>query len=183
MIRTTWLITLCVLCSSASAFAQEPQLPGAEKEHQLLSKFAGEWEVQSEGTLGPGQPQMKCEGTMKGRMLGEFWIVIEVDNSMAGTRVQAVQTIGYDSSKKKYVGTWVDSMLNYMWKYEGSVDQAGKTLTLDADGPSYLTEGKSAKFRDSYEFKSDDHIVASTSMRGEDGKWVTFMTGEMKRKK
>ena len=95
----------------------------------------------------------------------------------------AVQMIGYDSEKKKYVGTWVDSMMNHMWRYEGSVDDSGKTLTLEAEGPNFMAAGKTTKFRDAYEFKSKDHIVATSSMLTDDGKWVTFMTGQVRRVK
>ena len=95
----------------------------------------------------------------------------------------AVQTIGYDEAKKKYVGTWVDSMMNHLWRYEGSVDDSGKILTLEADGPNFMAAGKTTKFRDAYEFKSTDHIVATSSMRTDDGKWVTFMTGQVRRVK
>jgi hypothetical protein len=33
------------------------------------------------------------------------------------------------------------------------------------------------------EFKSDDHRTFSSSMLGEDGKWVTMARGEARRKK
>ena len=97
--------------------------------------------------------------------------------------MDAIQTIGNDSKSKKYVCTWVDSMMNHMWKYEGTVDPTGKILTLEADGPNFLAEGKETRFRDAYEFKSPDHIVATSSMLGDDGKWFTFMTGNVRRLK
>src|SRR5690606_19546068 len=100
-----------------------------------------------------------------------------------GQPMNAVQTIGYDPEKKKYIGTWVDSMMHHMWKYEGEVDASGKKLTLEADGPNYLEPGKTSKFRDIYEFKSDDEIATSSQMQGPDGQWITFMTGTAKRKK
>jgi hypothetical protein len=124
-------------------------------------------------------------------MLGEFWVVSEYRGDWVvsenrgetgGTSMTAIQTIGYDPEKKKYVGTWVDSMTTFIWKYEGTVDESGKTLTLEAEGPNFMAAGKLAKFRDAYEFKSKDHIVATSSMQGEDGKWVTFMTGNLRRK-
>ncbi|MCC6509458.1 MAG: DUF1579 domain-containing protein [Pirellulaceae bacterium] len=169
------------LCLSSLATAQGPEFPGPEKEHALLKQFAGQWTTQSEGKMGPDSPPMQCKGTMSSRMLGGFWVVNELRGDMAGQPMTAIQTIGYDPAKKKYVGTWVDNMMNHMWKYEGSVDAAGKTLTLEADGPNYMAAGKMTKFRDAYEFKSADHIRATSSMLGEDGKWVTFMTGDMRR--
>lgn len=183
MSRTIIASAALIFSFAISAAAQEAQLPGPEKEHQWLKKFVGEWESQSEAVAGPGQPPLECTGAMSSRMLGEFWVVSNVTGEMAGTTITAVQTIGYDPAKKKYVGTWVDSMMNHLWRYEGTVDESGKILTLEAEGPNFIAAGKTAKFRDSYEFKSPDHIVATSSMLTEDGKWVTFMTGNMRRKK
>jgi hypothetical protein len=45
-----------------------------------------------------------------------------------------------------------------------------------------MAQDKLTRFRDSYEFKSPDHIVATSAMQGEDGAWIVFMTGEMLRK-
>jgi len=178
------ILTACVLLTACSATHGQdvPAFPGAEKEHEWLKQFVGEWESETEATMGPGQPVMKGKGTMKSRMLGDLWIVSDVTADMGGT-MNAVQTIGYDAEKKRYVGTWVDSMMNYMWKYEGTVDETGKKLILEAEGPNFMTGGTLTKFRDAYEFKSPDHIVATSSMQGEDGKWVTFMTGQIRRVK
>ncbi len=177
------LVASVVLTSVGSLAAEDlPNFPVPQKEHQWLEQFVGEWESESESAAEPGKPAMKCKGTMSSRMLGGFWVVSESQTNMMGTAVTAIQTIGYDPQKKKYVGTWVDSMMNHMWRYEGSVDSTGKTLTLEAEGPNFLDAGKTAKFRDSYEFKSKDHIVVTSSMLDENGKWVTFMTGQARRK-
>jgi hypothetical protein len=168
----------------AGVSAQEvPIFPQPTKEHQWLQQFVGEWDTTAEGKMGPDQPAITCKGTAKSRMLGGFWLLTESDNEMMGVKINALQTIGYDSTKKKYIGTWVDSMLNHLWEYEGSVDATGKKLTLEAEGPNMLSPGKTAKFRDEYEFKSPDHIEATSSMQGEDGKWVQFMVGQLRRKK
>ena len=164
--------------------AQEaPEFPKPTKEHRWLHQFVGEWESDAEASMGPGQPPMKCQGTIDAKMLGGFWLVSESKTVMMGTPIQAVQTIGYDPAKGKYIGAWVDSVTSYMWTYEGTVDRTGKTLTLEAEGPNLMLEGKLAKFRDEYEFKSKDHIVARSSMQGDDGKWMTFMTSDIRRKK
>jgi hypothetical protein len=183
--KTNFTISiLIVLISAAVVRGQEPpNFPPPVKEHEWLKQFAGEWETESKSEALPGQPAMECKGTMSSRMLGAYWAISEYKTDIAGTQVHGVQTIGYDPESKKYVGTWVDSMMNHMWRYKGEVDSSGKTLTLEAEGPDFLTSGKTALFRDAYEFKSDDHIVATSSMQGEDGKWVTFITGNMRRKK
>jgi hypothetical protein len=169
---------------AVAAAATQPPEPGAPaKEHEFLQKFVGEWESESESTMAPGQPPTKCTGSIKGRMLGGYWLISEAQMDMPGVSVNALQTIGYDTDKKKYIGTWVDTMFNHLWKYEGSVNAAGTTLTLDAEGPDFAGTGKTMKYRDVYEFKSADHIFALSQMQGEDGKWITFMTGNCRRKK
>lgn len=182
--KPTVFAFLVAMSMHALAQAQEPpNMPGPQKEHQWLKHFVGEWESESEGTMGPGQPTMKCKGTMKSRMIGEFWVVSELKNEVSGMTVIGLQTIGFDPASKKYVGTWVDSMMNHLWKYEGTVDASGKVLTLMAEGPNFTTPGKTSKFRDVYTIVSKDEIDARSEMQGDDGKWTTFMTGKVRRKK
>jgi len=164
------------------AFAQDqPEFPGPEKEHQWLKKFVGDWSTSSKAVMAPDAAPMECTGTIQSRMLGEFWVVNDMQSAVQGDPMRGVQTIGFDPAKKKYVGTWVDSMTSHMWIYEGTVDKAGKKITLEADGPNFMADGKMTKFRDAYEFKTPDHIIITSSMLGEDGKWITFMSGDAKR--
>lgn len=168
----------------ARSVAQEaPPVAEPTREHQWLHQFVGEWEVESELNTGPDQPAMTSKGTIRARKLGEFWVISEMNADIMGTHITALQTLGYDAKTKKFIGTWVDSILDLMWKYEGTVDPDQKTLTMEAEGPNMMAEGKTTRFRDAYEFKSKDHIVMTSSMLGEDGKWVTFMTGNAVRKK
>lgn len=180
---TAAFIAACFLAFAGSQLvAQEfPEMPGPEKEHQWLQQFVGEWDSVAKASMGPDQPDMESKGTMSSHMLGDRWIVNKISGDMMGTQVLGLQTIGYDPTAKKYVGTWVDSMSNHMWKYEGTVDESGKKITLEAEGPNFMAEDRMTMFRDAYEFKSADHIVATSSMQDEEGNWVTFMTGDMHR--
>ena len=171
-----------IICSALSA-QEPPKAAGPEKEHQWLQQFVGDWVAESKGTAGPDQPEMESKGKMKTRSIGGMWVINEINAEMTGVTMTGVQIIGYDPARKKYVGTWIDSMTNYMWTYEGTVDATGKKITLEADGPNFITAGKTTKFRDEYEFKTADQIIATSSMLGEDGKWVTFMSGTMTRDK
>ena len=91
-------------------------------------------------------------------------------------------TLGYDQDKKKFVGTWVDSMSSHLWKYEGTLDGSRKTLTLETEGPCPMAPEKRSKFRETIELKSKDHKVFSASIQDENGNWVPMMTCNSRRK-
>lgn len=167
----------------SSAQAQEPEFPQPEAEHLWLKQFAGEWTSSSKSTPIGEQPAMESSGKMSSKMLGGFWIINKMDAEVGGMKFKAIQTIGYDTKKKKYVGTWVDSMMNYMWHYEGTVDKTGKKIQLVAEGPNMIGGTGKALYRDSYEFKSADRIIATTEVQDDTGQWIIFLTGELVRGK
>jgi len=183
MSKRFFLSLFVVLCLASLTISQETPAPSsAEPEHKFLHQFVGEWDAKSEGTTGPGQPPIECTGEIRSRMLGELWVVSDASTEIGmGIRIEAVQTIGYDPKTKKYVGTWVDSVMNHMWKYEGTVE--GKTLTLEAEGPNFEDPNQTAKYRDVYEFKSKDQYTQTSQLQDSSGKWTTFMTGTVTRKK
>lgn len=179
-------IAFCVASLIAPAFlfaAEPPAMPEPTKEHQWLQQFVGEWEGESEAMVEPGKPPMKAKGTETARAIGGFWVVSEGKAEMMGMPFTFVMILGYDADKKKYIGTWVDNMSSHQWKYEGTVDEAGKKLTFETEGPSPSAPGKTVKWREVMELKSKDHRVSSTSILGDDGKWITIVTGESRRKK
>lgn len=160
------------------AVAQDvPGLPQPAIEHELLQRFAGKWSVDQEANMGPGQPVMKGKGSIESRMLGKFWVINEFTSGMGGVNVTGIQTVGFDQKRGKYVGTWVDSMTDTLWQYTGTVDDSGRVLTLEAEGPNLWAQGEMTLYRDIYEFKSDDEILVSSKILTGDDEWVTFMTG------
>lgn len=178
----TALLPVCVILTATAVSAQEAPSPGSpQKEHQWLHQLVGHWETTSEAVMGSGKPPVKGTGTIHSKSLGGFWVISEMETSIQGTSIRAVQTLGYDAKRKKYIGTWVDSMINYLWTYEGSVNETGRILTLEATGPDFTGGGKPVLFRDTYEFKSKDLIALTSAMQTQDGKWVTFMTGTARR--
>lgn len=183
MKRYTLFLALFTLVSAQFAAAQQPpEMPRPTPAHEWLQQLVGEWETKSECTMFPDQPAMECSGTINTTKLGGFWVVSRWDGDAMGTPMKGLQTIGYDPRAKKYVGTWIDSMTDHIWKYEGNVDKAGTTLTLEAEGPDFMRPDNTTLYRDVYEFKSPDEIAVSTLMRDESGNWVTFMSGTSTRK-
>jgi hypothetical protein len=73
--------------------------------------------------------------------------------------------------------------MTYLWIYSGSLDAAGKVLTLDAEGPDFSGGPNMVKYQDIIEFVSDDHRTLKSQLLGPDGKWNHFMTAHYRRKK
>lgn len=153
-----------------------------QKEHEWLHKFVGEWTSEAERVMGPDQPPAKFTGTESVRSLGGVWVMCEGQGEMpGGGAATTILTLGYDPVRKRYVGTFLGSMMTHLWLYDGSLDPAGKVLTLDTEGPNCAVEGTMAKYKDVIEFQSDDHRVLTSHMRGEDGTWHGFMTAHYRR--
>lgn len=160
-------------------------MPGPEKEHGWLEQLVGEWTTETDMSAMPGQPPTteKCKGTESVRSLGGFWTISEFKGTMPGGEpMSGVMTLGYDAQKKKYIGTWVDSSNSHMWHYLGTMDAAGKVLTLEAEGPDMTTPGKTAKYRDVIELKSKTERTLTSSFQGPDGKWTQMMIATVRRK-
>jgi hypothetical protein len=146
-----------------------------QKEHQWLQKLVGEWTCEGEATMEPGKPPAQWKAFESVRSLAG-----EMPGGGAST---TLMTLGYDPQKKRYVGTFIGSMMTNLWVYDGALDAAGRVLTLDTEGPDFTAEGKMTKYKDMIEFKSDDHRVLTSNMLGDDGKWHGVMTAHYRRKK
>ena len=177
---TTMKTLLALLGCSALGAAQEAASPKPSTEHAWLQPLEGEWSGAGEGLAAPDQPPVKTKGAATGRSLGGFWILLECRGDVAGAPFTGLLTLGYDAAKKKYVGSWVDSMTATQWRYEGSLDEAGKLLTLETEGLSPLT-GKLEKFRETIERKDKDAWILRSSIQA-DGKWVEFLKMSYTRK-
>ncbi len=155
-----------------------------QKEHEWLQKLAGEWTYEAEAIMGAGQPPSKSKGSESVRPLGDLWVVAEGEGEMpGGGPATTMMTLGYDPQTKRYVGTWVGSMMTYLWIYDGEMDAGGRVLTLNAEGPSMSDDGKMAKYQDVIEIKSDDHRTLTARVLRDDGTWNEFMTTHYRRKR
>jgi Protein of unknown function (DUF1579) len=153
-----------------------------QQEHHWLDRLVGEWTYEGEASMGPDQPPAKNRGVEVVRSLGGLWTIGEGEGEMPeGGTARTVMTLGYDPKAGRFVGTFIASMITHLWIYSGSLDESGKVLALDAEGPSFTGEG-TAKYRDSIEFLDDDHRVLTSHALGEDGRWHLFMTAHYRRK-
>ena len=133
--------------------------------------------------MAPDKPPEKFFGTEAVRALGEAWIIAEGTGEAPGGGIgQTIMSLGRDAATGRFVGTFISSMMAYLWVYNGSLDAAEKKLTLDAEGPNFDQTGL-AKYQDIIEFVSDDHRTMTSQIQTADGGWMQFMSGHYRRKR
>lgn len=162
--------------------AEMGDLPPPQQEHEWLRRFVGEWDAELEMFGAPDQPAMRTKGSERARMIGGFWVISEGRNDAFPYECRL--TLGYDVPRQRYVGTWIDSMSGYLWRYEGNVDASGRVLTLNTEGPfPPMPDGALTQFREVTEFISDDHRVFTSSRRSAGGEWSPCVRINFRRKR
>ncbi len=157
------------------------EMPKPTKEHQWLNQFLGDWELKTQIFMEPGKPPVEATMAEKVKSIGGFWVVSDAQGEMMGGPFQGAMTIGYDTEKKKYVGVWIDSMTSQIWHSEGSVDEAGKSLTLTSRGFCPV-KGKVCNFKETIVFQDATHRTFTSMVQDEKGEWEVAMKGSAVRK-
>lgn len=155
-------------------------------EHRWLQQFVGEWTAESRMVNAPGADGTPAEDTVSKatetvRAIGPFWVQFESKGNFPGCGDATLQlTLGYDVRNKRFVGTWLGSMMSELWIYDITRDASGNVLTMAVEGPSMSGEGTS-NYRDVIEWKSPDHRRMTSWSEGENGEWRCFMECDYRR--
>ncbi len=153
------------------AIAQEAAKPGPE--HAVLKKLEGTWDA----TMNMGGMESKGVTVYKADLNG-LWLMSSFEAELFGAKFTGRGQDGYDPGKKKYIGTWVDSMSFGMVSLEGTYDADKKTMTMTGEGPG--PDGKPQKYKTVSEHKDDNTIHFSMYMG--DGKGPSFTIAYKRRK-
>ena len=129
-----WGMLVCLVAASCGwvgkSHAQGPQVPAEMKvlEHEV-GKWTAEMKIWAEG---PNADPMVVKATEVNELkLGGFWIVSQFEADMFGSKYSGMGQFGYDPKKKKYIGTWTESMSPYLSVMEGDYDAATKSFTYE----------------------------------------------------
>ncbi|MGE7368497.1 DUF1579 domain-containing protein [Neorhizobium sp. NPDC001467] len=146
------------------------------REHAFLEKLVGIWDVTSD--MDAETPWVETVRSLSG-----IWVIAEGKGDMPGGEGPATTllTLGFDAAKGRYVGTWLGSMMDNLWVYDGEVEPDGKTLSLYTTGPSMSGEGD-ADYREQITLLSDSHRIFTSSARQPDSSWKQFMRAEYRRR-
>jgi hypothetical protein len=154
---------------ATEAQAQMPEVkPGPE--HQTLKNLAGTWDATVE-MMQPGVPASK--GVETNKLLADgLWVVSDFKSQMGEKPFEGHGVWGYDPVKKKYVGTWVDSMTASLTLSEGTFDAATKTATDIMEGPG--PDGKPMKIKATTVWKDNDTRVFTMFMGEQPSMRITY---------
>lgn len=159
------------------------EMPPAEPqaEHRWLQRLVGEWEYESSWTDESGSTHT-VRGTETVRPIGDLWVMLEGRGEMpGGGEAVTVMTLGFDPQKRRFVGTWIGSMMTWLWIYEGQLE--GDTLALQSEGPDMTKQGATARYKDVVVLTDDDHRTLTGNMQGPEGSWVPMMTAHYRRRR
>jgi Protein of unknown function (DUF1579) len=172
VLAITFVFGLAVAARAAQAPTPPQPPPPAPKpgpEHALFKEDEGTWDAVVEMFV-PGQQQpMTSKGVETNTLgCGGLCIITDFKGDMGDMTFHGHGTATWDAAKKKYVGSWTDSMSQGLMLTEGTYDPAKRTFTGWSEAPD--ATGKVVKSRAVTEYKDKSNRVMSMYMPGPDGK-------------
>lgn len=159
-----------VLALGALAHAQD-EFPQPSKEHSFLRQFEGDWDARCRVFGHGAEPDFpESSGREYAKLgYGGFWLTLDFSGEMHEKSFEGRGTIGWDPLKEKYQLTWLDSLNPRMLIAEGSVDPAGKILSVEASVVDPVTQEPYQK-KLVFEIKDKTTRTLTFLMAGAEGK-------------
>ena len=185
MKRMIAAVSAAFLSMTGLASAQEeghaPVKP--TKFHKHLQQFAGNWTTTAKFMMKPGEPPVESKGSEKAKLTaGGLWMIFDYKGKFEGKPFTGHGVMGYDSRKKKYVMSWIDSMTDMLMVSEGTCDEAGRVFTLVYEGPDPHT-GQPMTMHHVVEVTGEDTRKLSFKFKTPDGQFMEVGTIEYTKKK
>jgi hypothetical protein len=185
--RFAGLLLLCfvgLVASPSLARGQGgPPIAKPTPEHEALAKDAGTWDATVKSWMQPNSAPAVSEGVETIKVLpGGLWAISEFHGKFGDMDFHGCGTTGYDTKKKKFVGSWVDSMTTELMTMEGEYDPATRTVTFYAKGTD--PAGKPYESRMSSKHEDDNTRVFTMSMKSDEtkGEYMKVMEITYKRR-
>ena len=169
-VRSLTLAAACLV--PAAAAAQAPPMPQPGPEHAVLKEDAGTWDASIE-MLMPGAPPTPSKGVEVSTVgCNGLCVATEFKGEVMGAPFQGAGVTTWDPQKKKYIGSWTDSMTSGLAMTEGTWDAATKTLNSTMTTPDGA--GGTVALRSTVVY-SEGKRVFTLHMPGPDGKEAPSM--------
>jgi hypothetical protein len=146
-----------------------PPVPQPGPEHAIFKDSEGTWDAKVESFMAPGAPPMESAGVETSRVgCGGLCLITDFKGAFGPMSFEGHGTDTYDVKKKKYVGSWTDSMSTGLSLGESVYDAATKTMTGWMEGPDMT--GNVQKMKSTVTMKDANTRVFSMYNVGPDGK-------------
>ncbi len=181
LVKTLLSVSAVAACSLVAWTAVTQQAGGpptmeVSEHHRVLEQMVGKWDATMSmmGAESKGEYEVKLGP-------GGLWTVEDFKGDFGGMSFSGHGVNGYDPSKKKYVGIWVDSMTTSLTTFEGTYDKAKNCLTFDVTTKD--PSGTEMRQIHRTTFRSKDAMTFEMLMPQDDGTEMAMMTIEYTRKK
>jgi hypothetical protein len=177
-------VCLALVGLAVPARGQDEALPKPTAEHQRLVKDVGTWDATIKSWMGgPGSEPTVSSGVEVVKMMpGGLWFSNEFDGKFGDMEFHGRGQTGYDPRKKKYVGSWVDSLSTELSLMEGEYDSNTQTMKMTMKGT--FPSGKPYESGLATKYEGDDTRVFTMTMKSDEtkGEYVKVMEITYKRR-
>jgi hypothetical protein len=178
------VVCLGLAGSPRLARGQDGPPPKPSAEHERLAKEVGTWDATVKSwSRGPESEPTVSQGVEVVKLIpGGLWTRSEFDGKLGDQEFHGCGQSGYDTKKKKYVGTWVDNLSTEIMLMEGVYDPANHTLTTYSKGTD--PSGKAYEVQMISKQEEDDTRVFTMSIKSDEtkGEYVKMMEITYKRR-
>jgi hypothetical protein len=151
--------------------------------HKKLEPVVGSFTVATKMWMDPSKPAEATSGTSENKWaLGGRFVEQRVEGTAMGQPFSGVGYTGYDNYKKKYVGSWMDSMGTMIMTSTGTADASGKKLTFWSTMDDVMTK-KTIKVKSTVTIVDNDHHTYEMWSPAPDGKMFKSLEVQYTRKK
>lgn len=153
------------------------------KEHELLAKHEGEWNVVMKNRMAPDEPFMESHGVARFTMvLNGHALAEDFNGKMMDMDYHGYGMMGFDSFRKEWWQTWTDNMGTGMMLSRGKAGTDPKSPTLTGTMDNAMQNVKDIPMRSVYRFTSDKEFSMEMWTKGPDGKDFQTMDIQYRRK-
>ena len=160
---------------------QKAMTPGEGQ--KKLGPMVGTFETRVRTWMDPSKPPEDSTGTsVSAWVLGDRYVQTKYEGTFLGEAFNGIGFMGYDNVSRKYVSTWMDTAGTGMMWSTGTMDAAGKVLTMKGTVNDPST-GKASPADTKVTIADNDHHTMEMWGKAPDGKMQKIMEIEYVRKK
>lgn len=143
----------------------------ATPEHEWLAQFTGKWIVKCGYFMGSLDNPVEVDGTEEVTTVAPFWIVSRFTADLLGTPMEGQSATGFNPVTRKFVGTWKDSSIPFLYTFEGTLKTGKdgvKTLRLAGENFDPVRRCQ-ALYRSTIRYPSNDERILDLSVESDGG--------------